>query len=200
MSDQLKFLPFHAINEFMRDDFRLTVIRNVLGNISEVDKSRSIRINNLTNKLVKIPGFRNPARAPTAIKIIPVSKAFEKHPELVAEIISAWVESHPVLRDEVYELLKVREWTFMTDNIDMKEMLKNWRILPIDADRTSLPGFYTIWPKGENFEIIYNTYTDLYPNSENSIDNVSLMVVWLTMRLPYQVEEDEMILEHDSPE
>ena len=40
-----QFLPFHAINEFMRDDFRLTILQEVLSNLKQ-DRQRK----NLTHK------------------------------------------------------------------------------------------------------------------------------------------------------
>ena len=199
MNEELRFLPFHAINEFMRDDFRLSVVRNVLSDISLVKESDRKRLNSLINKHVKIPGFRNPAKAPTAVKLLPVIKAFEKNPDLVAHILAAWMECNRALRDEVYKLLETRDWSFIPENADIKNMLNDWRILPVDADRKKLPGFYPIWPNGENFEILYDDYKKLYPESEYSIDKVSLMAVWLTMRLPYQIE-GQTKLEHDNTE
>jgi hypothetical protein len=56
-------------------------------------------------------------------------------------------------------------------------------------NRSKLPGFYTHWPKDEDFEVLYKNFSDLYPDFEASIDKVSLMVVWLSMRLPLQVDE-----------
>jgi hypothetical protein len=195
MKEDISFLPFHAINEFMRDDFRLTVIRTVLNNISNLPDDTFQKLNKQINKSVKIPGFRNPAKAPSAVKLIPVVRAFEKNPDLVAIMLSAWVECNLDLRIEVYEMLKVRNWSLFKDVYDIKDALNDWRILPIDADRTKLPGFYTIWPEGENFETLYEAYVELYPESERSIDIVSLMVVWITMRLPYHMEGDSN-LEH----
>ena len=40
-----QYLPFHAINEFMRDDFRLTILQEVLSNINKIDKEKTLRIN-----------------------------------------------------------------------------------------------------------------------------------------------------------
>jgi hypothetical protein len=199
MNEKLAFLPFHAINEFMRDDFRLSVINSVFKNMDNLSDTTYHKLNAQINKSVKIPGFRNPSKAPSTVKLIPTVRAFQKNPDLVAAILSAWMEGKLVLRDEVYEMLKVRKWPFFPDKFEIKDMFNDWRILPINADRTKLPGFYTNWPKGENFDILYQAYMDLYPDSDNSIDSISLMVVWITMRLPYHVE-DESILEHDNIE
>lgn len=190
MNDELRFLPFHAINEFMRDDFRLLVIRTVVSNLSALDDQDRKRLSKLINRHVKIPGFRNPSKAPTPVMLIPIVKAFEKTPDLVAQILAAWTEYHKSLSIDVYELLETRNWSFIQDSFEIKDLINDWRILPLNVDRTKLPGFYPIWPKGENFEILYKVYTDKFPDSDYDIDSVSLMVVWLTMRLPYQISEE----------
>jgi hypothetical protein len=94
----------------------------------------------------------------------------------------------------VYQLLKSRNWRILQDiegvdedNLSI-EIIKEWPVFPIKLNRTKLPGFFTHWPKGEDFETLYSTYSELFPEAESSIDKVSLMVVWLTMRIPYHVE------------
>ncbi len=74
------------------------------------------------------------------------------------------------------------------DNLS-NELLKEWPIFPIKFNRTKLPGFFTHWPIGEDFDVLYNQFIELFPQAESSIDKVSLMVVWLSMRLPYHVDE-----------
>lgn len=71
------------------------------------------------------------------------------------------------------------------------DVIKQWPVFPIKMNRTKLPGFYTHWPKGEDFEALYSNFSSLYPDSNASIDKVSLMAVWLTMRLPYHVDNDQ---------
>jgi len=197
MNDHAEYLPFHAINEFMRPDFRLSVVRDTLNALPGLSEEHNNRINRLTKKLVKVPGFRNSEKAPALMKVIPTSKSFEKSPELVAAILAAWSEANAELRMQVYNMLKERGWKFLpTDqplSMDMlsPELLQKWPILPPEVDRTKLPGFYTHWPKGEDYEKLYKQFTETYPDVEVSIDKVSLMVVWLTLRLPYQIEETE---------
>lgn len=203
MSDHTEYLPFHAINEFMRPDFRLSLIREVLNNLPNLSEEHNSRINRLIKKLVKIPGFRNSEKAPAFMKIVPVSKSFEKSPELVAAILAAWADSNADLRIQVYDILNVRGWAILSKeqqiNLEMlsPEMLHKWPILPPEIDRTKLPGFYIHWPKGDNFETLYAHFTESYPEVEISIDKVSLMVVWLSLRLPYQLDEIENINVND---
>lgn len=194
MPEKTEFLPFLAINEFMRPDFRLTVIRETLTSQTTIPEQFANELNHQIKKSVTVPGFRHSDKAPALVKVLPTSKAFEKNPELVAAIISCWVEYQSELRDQVYQLLKTRNWKMVpeTDGVDSEklslELIKEWPVLPIKVNRAKLPGFFTHWPKGEDFETLYNNYSELFPESKASIDKVSLMVVWLSMRLPYQVD------------
>ena len=196
MAENTEFLPFHAINEFMRPDFKLSVIRDTLTNQAKLDDPCSNELNQQIKKRVTVPGFRNSDKAPALIKVLPTSKAFEKHPELVAAILSCWSEIQSELRRQVYDLLKNRKWPVLTEGEDIDtsalslELVKQWPIFPIKMNRSKLPGFFTHWPKGEDFEALYTNFSTLYPDSDASIDKVSLMVVWLVMRLPYKVDVD----------
>ncbi len=69
MAEKTEFLPFHAINEFMRPDFRLTVIRDTLTNQSNLDDSHTNMLNQQIKKRVTVPGFRNSDKAPALIKV-----------------------------------------------------------------------------------------------------------------------------------
>jgi hypothetical protein len=196
MPEKTEFLPFHAINEYMRPDFRLKVIRDTLTAQTNLDEHLSNELNQQIRKRVTVPGFRNSDKAPALVKVLPTSKAFEKNPDLVAIILLCWVETQPELREQVFTLLKTRNWQIYpeTEGIDTAtlniEMIKEWPVFPIHMNRAKLPGFFTLWPKGEDFETLYNNFTRLFPDSDASMDMVSLMVVWLSMRLPYQMESD----------
>jgi hypothetical protein len=194
MPENTEFLPFHAINEFMRPDFRLSVIRNTLTSQSSLSESFSKELNQKIKKRVSVPGFRNSDKAPALMKVLPTTKSFEKNPDLVAAVLSCWVELKPELRDQVYQLLKSRNWRMFqeTDGMNIEnltiELIKEWPVFPITINRAKLPGFFTHWPNGEDFEVLYNNYSELFPESKSSIDEVSLMIVWLSMRLPYYVD------------
>jgi hypothetical protein len=169
------FLPFHAINEFMRPDYRAEVVRAALQALPALSELQRAQIEKLTRRSVKVPGFRNSAKAPAALRVKPTAEAFEKSSGLVAAILSAWSEAHPQLRSEINDLLADR----------------GWEILPIEADRTKIPGFLTRWPKGEDFETLTKAFAERYPQSEAASDDVSLMVVWLSGRLPYEIAGDD---------
>ncbi len=194
----VEFLPLHAINEFMRPDFRMTVIRKTLSALPQLPDNLSGPVNHLTRRFVKVPGFRNSEKAPTMVKVLPMANAFEKSSELVGAVLAAWAEVHSSLREQIFNVLKERNWPFFPTEMHSLQDLpslkteRDWGVLPLNADRTKLPGFLIFWPKGEDFENLYETFAKLYPEATASLDEVSLMAVWLSMRLPYHItEEDE---------
>lgn len=175
MNDQkVQFLPFHAINEFMRNDYRLGVVRMVLSNAASMPEGARGRLNQLIKQHVSVPGFRNSAQAPASLKVKPFVAAFEKSSDVAGFTLQAWADLNPDLRSRAYDLLKSREW----------------ELLPPETDRSKLPGFLTVWPKGEDFEALNKAYAEAYPEAHEEEDDVSLMIVWLSGRLPYQQEED----------
>jgi hypothetical protein len=169
-----RFSP-STLNEFMVDDYRLRVVRTT-SRPCQLYPRTCVKRSTSSQRLVRVPGFRNSLKAPAQLKVRPMAEAFEKNPELVAAILAAWAETQTELRIKVYTLLKAR----------------GWEVLPPEADRTVLPGFLTQWPKGETFEVLNAAFEQMYPGTEASSDDVSLMVVWLSGRLPYQFEDEEM--------
>jgi len=182
-NNQVEFIPYHAINEFMRNDFRISVIRSTLVALPKLRPEFSKPVDRLTRKFVKVAGFRNSAKAPASVKAVAMVKSFEKQPKLVASILHAWSESKSELRQEIFNLLSGL----------------NWPLLPVDFDRTRLPGFLTKWPEEDDYEKLYNTYSSEYPESNTSIDETSLMVIWLAGRLPIEKISKDDLIEPDFP-
>lgn len=168
-----QYLPFHAINEFMRPDFRLGVVRSALQSVENTSGEGHHRLEQLTRKQVSVPGFRNSAKAPLALRLKPTAEAFEKSAPLVAAILSAWAAARPELASRVFQFLSERRW----------------EVLPVEAERSKLPGFLIHWPKGEDFEVLVSAYQSAYPEPAETGDDISLMVVWISNRLPYDLDE-----------
>ncbi|GAP07040.1 MAG TPA: hypothetical protein DEQ80_09660 [Anaerolinea thermolimosa] len=173
---QIRYLPFHAINEFMLDDYRLKVIQSVLRDVEKLPGERRGRLNGLIRRHINIPGFRNSAIAPLPLRVKGAVTAFERHPEFTAQVLQGWSELHPDLRARVFEMLKARNWE---------------QLLPPEADRSKLPGFMTQWPKTETYEVLDQTYAEMFPDSPAESDDIRLMCVWIANRLPYELFEDE---------
>lgn len=170
----MQTIPFHAINEFMRSDYRLEVVRTVLISQSLLPPQIQTLIERLTRKSVQIPGFRNSAKAPVNKRIRLTAEVFEKSPQMTAAVLSAWSELKNDLRQQVFEYLT---------NL-------GWELLPVEIDRSQLPGFSITWPKGGDLEELAQKFLEQNPAQTASQDDVSLMIVWLGGRLPYQMDGD----------
>ncbi len=173
--DQIQYIPFHAINQFMLDDYRLHVVQTVLSRQEQLPPARRNIINALIKKLVSVPGFRNSAHAPLPIKVKGALTAFNRNPDFVAQILQGWCELNPELRERVYAMLVAREW----------------KLLPGTVDRSVLPGFMIEWKKGETYDALDAAYAEMYPENNDSDYDIRLMVVWLANRLPYNMGDDE---------
>ena len=175
--EKAQFIPFNAINEFMRNDFRLIVVRETLLSLDKLERKFSAPVDQLTKKHVTVAGLRNSTKAPATVRAVATIKPFEKQPKLVAVILQAWCQIHLELRQLIYELL--------TD--------RGWKLLPADFDRTKLPGFLTRWPAEDDYETLYDAFVQANPDFDASIDQTSLMVVWLSGRLPIDKVQKESL-------
>ena len=170
-----QFLPFNAINEFMRDDYRSQVIRSTLNVLATLPAEHRDPVDRLTKRNVQVPGFRISTKAPVPLRLKPTIDAFVNNPQMAAAILSAWAEMHSGLRNQVHELLSTR----------------GWEILPPEADRSKLPGFFPNFPIEEDFEKLILSFKEKYPSTEASDDDISLMVVWVGGRLPFQSPSED---------
>jgi len=167
---KLEFIPFNAINEFMRSDYRMNLLKDTMASLPNLSTQTQATINRLTKKHVKVPGFRNSTKAPATVKAVSMVKPFEQQPKFAAVILKGWVESHTELSKQVFDLLNGFEW----------------KLLPLEVDRSKIPGFLTQWPEEDDYEKIYAAFNEANPDCDNGIDDVSLMVVWLSLRLPVE--------------
>lgn len=175
MSDRkVKFLPFHAINEFMLDEYRQLVISSVFEGFSQLSLERQTALQDLVRKQVRLPGFRDANRAPVPLKIRGMGGAFQNNSQTAAQILAGWAELRPELAAEVYDLLG----------------RLGWKVLPLEADRSRLPGFLTTWPKSQEFEQLIAAYREAYPEGSITDDDISLMIVWISGRLPVDFVEN----------
>lgn len=176
MSEQkVQFVGFHAINGFMLPEYRQTVLHTVLSSLDKLSGERRSAINNQLKRYLNVPGFRNASLAPLPMKIKGAGSVFEKSPDFVAHVLMAWSELNSELRNQVYDLLKER----------------GWELLPADADRTKLPGFLVTWPRQETYDLLNAAFSERNPQSAASENDVRLMVVWLSGRLPYEMADSD---------
>ena len=138
----------------------------------------------MVKKLVQVPGFRNSSLAPAAIKAKSAVSAFEKSPAFTGLVLAAWLELHTELGEKMYALLAAR----------------GWRVFPLEADRTKMPGFMVQWPQEDDFDTIYAAFRETNPDMEVSDDDLGLMAVWISGRLPYENVEKALLFKEDSEE
>jgi hypothetical protein len=179
---KVAFLPWHAINAFMLEDFQLEVLKEVLSGYDALSSDQRRTLNNHIKRGVKIPGFRNSISAPVSLKAKNAGEYFEKNADFVASVLDAWFTIHQTLGDMVYDLLTG----------------KNWQLLPLEANRKRLPGFLPQWPEEEQFSYLVDEFRNQFPDQGNYSDNqISLMCVWLSGRLPFELVEKDTV--DDSP-
>jgi len=166
-----EYLPFNAINEFMRDDYRLTVLLELVTHLDQVESAQRKVISNLISQHVKIPGFRKSNLAPAAMKTKNAVNLFQQSAQFSASVIEGWALLRPQLKLTVFNLLTE----------------KGWEPLPMELDRTKLPGFLVHWPKEDTFEVLCKAVRELLPGMLETDDDISLMVVWVGNRLPYDL-------------
>ncbi len=169
--ETVEFLPFNAINQFMISEYRLEILREVLAGLDRLSPGQRSTLLGLVRRLFKLPGFRNPTLAPLAIKVRGAVSPFEKNADFTAQVLADWAEIRSELMQQVFHFLQDR----------------GWEILPLDADRTKIPGFLTRWPKEETYEALNQAFSEKYPQSKASDYDVRLMIVWISGRLPFDM-------------
>ena len=174
-TESTRYYPFNAVNDFMRDDYRLLVLTEVLTNMEKVSPEHKMRIGRLISKGIQVQGFRNSNLAPAGLKAKKSADLFERSPEFAALIMETWSRLHPELREVTGRLLVERNWAIQADNIDM----------------SGEPGFKGDWPKDDTFQILIDKARELLPAMNESDDDISLMAVWVGNRLPYALYESE---------
>jgi hypothetical protein len=172
------FLPWSAINAFMLEDFQLEVLTDVLTGYDHLESEQRRSLNAKIKKGVKVPGFRTSTAAPVTIRIRHSIEYFENNAGFAGNVLAAWAHIYHDLADKVYSFLCERKWT----------------VLPLEASREKLPGFLTQWPQEDEFEVLTAAFHEKYPEDEYSDNQISLMCVWVSTRLPYELAEKAILM------
>ncbi len=168
---QQQYIPFRAVNEFMRDDYRLTILHEVLSSLDRCTGIQRQLLLRLFSKGVQISGFRNSSTAPLPILVKNSASLFERSNEFSATVMECWSNLHSELKNAMSHLLSE----------------KGWNPHPVAVDRSMLPGFQTNWPKTDSFEKLIKEIREAHPELTDSDDDISLMAVWVGNRLPYDL-------------
>lgn len=171
------FLPWSAINAFMLEDFQLEVLKDVLTGYEHIDSDMRKSLNAQIKRGVSVPGFRNAISAPISIRIKNSITLFEKNADFAGNVLSAWATIYTDLAQKIHPFLESR----------------GWKILPIEATREKLPGFMTQWPDEDDFDVLTTEFHETYPQENYTDNQISLMCVWLSGRLPYETIEKKLV-------
>ena len=177
---EIAYLPFHVINEFMVSPYRLSILSQVLEQQKNISTEHSKGIHNIVKSSLKVPGFRNAALAPLHIKVKHSENIFEKNPEFVKHVLAGWAELHIELAEQIYAFL----------------IEKEWKLLPLKVDRSKLNGILPTWPEKDDFGSLTDAFVEKYPQYAEQTDDVTLMIVWVSNRLPVELK-DPMEWEYD---
>lgn len=171
MDEKIEYLPFNAINEFMLPEYQKSILKLVFSNFESLPNYRQKSINANIKKFVQIQGFRDSSHAPQNLKTRMALPAFEKNAKFTAEILAGWFELNTELGQQVSKIL-----------ID-----RGWIVLPMEADRSKLPGFMVKWPADDTFDVLSEEFAKIYPDNPFTKDDISLMIVWISNRLPFDM-------------
>ena len=182
---KMAFLPWSAVNAFMLEDFQLEVMKTVLTGYEHLESDQRRSLNAQIKRGVRVPGFRNAISAPISIRIKHSIELFENNANFAGNVLSAWFKIYAPLSELVHPFLESRDW----------------KILPLDADREKLPGFLTQWPIEDEFDVLVKAFHESHPDTEYTDNQISLMCVWLSGRLPYEtLEKAEVFAESEVAE
>ncbi|MFU8825909.1 MAG: hypothetical protein ACNA70_00280 [Brevefilum sp.] len=163
-----EYLPFIAINVFMQRDYLEKVTKEIIEGIGTLSKEEQIAFNGFFRKHITILGFRNPLRAPLSLQVNAYASAFEKNEDVIPYTLSKWAR----IKSELAE--KVKAW------LDSE----GWEELVVERTIEDHQGFASDWPDDLTFESIEEKFKEANPKEEFLRDDLVLMVLWISGKLP----------------
>lgn len=168
---EIEYLPFKAINVFIEDEYLRKTLESILKNINTLPKEDQISFGNSFREYVNILGFRNPLRAPLTLQVNAYIKAFEDKDEVVLFTLSAWTKINSDFANIVKSWLESEKWDHLS----------------LERNFNENEGFLNKWPDELSFEKIIKDFEKDHPDLDFDQDDLILMVLWISGRLP---EED----------
>lgn len=167
------YLPYKSINVFITREYLEKVLQEVLMGYSELPKESAISFNKQFREHVSILGFRNALKAPISLKINAYATAFEEKNEVIPFTLSSWAQLKTSLASEVEDWLKAEGWKELT------------------ADRVFIEteGLKSNWPKKLTFKKIVRDFKKAKPDVKFEDDDLILMVIWISGKLPPEETE-----------
>lgn len=167
MSD-IETIPFKAINVYINEDYLESVLKSVLTGYKKLSKKAQIEFTVFLRKYVTVLGFRDPSRAPLPLQVNALAKAFEEKDEVVPYVLSTWTKVNKKFTGQVKSWLE-------------DQGLKN---LATEREYAEGTGFTQDLPKKYGFDKLEKGYKKDNPESKFDRDDLILMVLWISGRLP----------------
>jgi hypothetical protein len=164
----IETVPFKTINVYINQDYLESIMKAVLTGFKKFSKQEQIDFTRFLRKYVKILGFRDPSRAPLSLQINALAKAFEEKDEVVPVVLSIWTKVNKKLAGDVKAWLEENKFK----NIEMEREYSE------DA------GFTPDLAKKWKFEKVEKDFSKTNPDTKFERDDLILMVLWLSGRLP----------------
>jgi len=161
-------LPLISLNVFLLPDFRREILTTVLNQKDDLSPEIKQELRQAIKEFVKISGFRNPLAAPQALQVRAMESPFEKESRFVKAILSSWADINSDLQAKVQAVLP--ELGFEPNDQ-----------APLYPDPEN--AFAVGWPEDLSFEKLADLVKQK-TETDASSNEISLMTVWLTGRLP----------------
>ena len=161
-------LPLISLNVFLLPDFRREILTTVLNQKDDLSPEIKQELRQAIKEFVKISGFRNPLAAPQALQVRAMESPFEKESRFVKAILSSWADLKLDLGAKVQSVLP--ELGFEPNDQ-----------APLYPDPEN--AFAVGWPEDLSFEKLADLVKQK-TETDASSNEISLMTVWLTGRLP----------------
>ena len=161
-------LPMISLNVFLLPDFRREILTTVLNQKDNLPPEIKQEFRQAIKEFVKISGFRNPLAAPQALQVRAMESPFEKESRFVKAILSSWADINSDLQPKVQALIP--ELGFEPNDQ-----------APLYPDPEN--AFAVGWPEDLSFEKLADLVKQK-TETDASSNEISLMTVWLTGRLP----------------
>jgi hypothetical protein len=165
--------PYKAINVFLERDDLEQLLEMIIKEKDSLTKQDQIEFNNEFRKHVTILGFRNPVRAPISLQVNAYASAFEQKDEVIPFTLSTWTKIQPNLAEKVKIWLEAEGW----DELKLERQFEEGE------------GFIKKWPDDYSFDKLVDEFTKANPDPEFSRNDLILMVLWISGRLPNQESE-----------
>lgn len=163
-----EILPFKSINVFIERDYLEKVAKNILEGVEKLNKEEQIEFSQNFRKYVSVLGFRNPLRAPLSLQVNAHASAFEEKDEVIPFSLTTWAKVNNDLADKVQSWLKS----------------EGWEGLALAREYEEDNGFVLDWPDDLSFDQVEEKFQKAHPDFEFDRDDLILMVLWITGKLP----------------